>query len=139
MTRGRSSSRPARCCKVSSCSTSGVAWRCRPWSSVPWFIDHSGDTGMESARNHKPLMEGGLAILATAVLVYFGNGLDPLWPLMWFATLPILWFSLRSSSWAAAVAAVVAMMLGSLNLWSYFTQTLTLPGVAWVGIYLTAS
>ena len=71
-------------------------------------------------------------------MFYFGNGLDPLWPLMWFAPLPVLLFALRSEWWAAAVAAVAAMLLGNLNMWSYFTKTLGMPVSAWVGIFLAA-
>jgi apolipoprotein N-acyltransferase len=72
-------------------------------------------------------------------MFYFGNGLDPFWPLMWFATLPVLWFALRSRWWAAALTAIAAMMVGNLNMWSYFTKTLGMPGSAWVAIFLTAS
>jgi apolipoprotein N-acyltransferase len=63
-------------------------------------------------------------------MFYFGNGFDPLWPVMWFAPLPVLLFGLRSKGWVAAVTAVAAMMLGNLNMWSYFTKTLGMPGSA---------
>jgi len=71
-------------------------------------------------------------------MFYFGNGLEPWWPLMWFAPLPVLVFALRSKWWAAAMTAVAVMMLGNLNMWSYFTKTLGMPGAAWVGIFLAA-
>ena len=50
-----------------------------------------------------------IAVAATAVLLWFGNGLDPWWPLMWFAPLPVLWFALRSSWRAAGLTAAAAM------------------------------
>src|SRR5690242_17673412 len=79
-----------------------------------------------------------LAIVATATMFYFGNGLMPRWPLMWFAPLPVLLLALRSEWWVAAVAAVAVILLGSLNMWSYFTKMLGTPASAWVGIFLTA-
>jgi apolipoprotein N-acyltransferase len=71
-------------------------------------------------------------------MFYFGNGLEPWWPLMWFAPLPVLVFALRSKWWSTAVAAVAVMLIGNLNMWSYFTKTLGMPGSAWVGIFLAA-
>ena len=79
---------------------------------------------MASALSYRRFVESVVATTATAAMFYFGNGLDPLWPLMWFAPLPVLLFALRSKWWATVVTAVVAMMLGNLNMWSYFTKTL---------------
>jgi len=67
-------------------------------------------------------------------MLYFGNGLNPLWPLMWIAFVPVLVFSLRSSRWAAAVTAMCTMMLGNLNLWSYLTKTLGAPASVWFAV-----
>jgi apolipoprotein N-acyltransferase len=72
-------------------------------------------------------------------MFYFGNGLNPLWPLMWIAPLPVLVFALRSKWWATAMVTVAAMLLGNLNMWSYFTKTLGMPVSVWVGIFLVAS
>ncbi len=94
---------------------------------------------MASAVNHQRIMEAILAIIASATMFYFGNGLNPLWPLMWFAPLPLLLFALRSKWWVAALTTVAAMMLGSLNLWSYLVVRLGLPVSAWVEISLAAS
>lgn len=73
---------------------------------------------------------GAAAAAATAVLVYFGNGLDPVWPLMWLAPVPVLVFALRSSALRAGAAAFVAMLAGCLNFWGYF-RVLQAPPVAW--------
>jgi apolipoprotein N-acyltransferase len=94
---------------------------------------------MAFAVRYRQAVNAVLTIVATAVMFYFGNGLDPLWPLMWFAPLPVLLFALRSKWWATAVTAVAAMMFGSLNMWSYLTQTLGAPRSVWAGIFLTVS
>ena len=93
---------------------------------------------MASVLRYRRLVESALSIAATAAMFYFGNGLEPWWPLMWFAPLPLLWCALRSKWWTAAVTAVAVMMLGNLNIWSYFTKTLGMPGAAWVNIFLAA-
>jgi apolipoprotein N-acyltransferase len=94
---------------------------------------------MAFALNYRRLAETVLAIVVSAAMFYIGNGLEPLWPLMWFAPLPVLLLALRTQWSEAAVTAVAVMMLGSLNMWSYFTKTLGMPGVAWVSIFLVAS
>src|SRR6202047_2552869 len=93
---------------------------------------------MAFALSFRRLMGAALASVAAAAMFYFGNGLEPLWPLMWFAPLPVLLLALRMKWWEAAATAVSVMMLGNLNMWSYFTKTLGMPGSAWVGIFLAA-
>ncbi len=73
-----------------------------------------------------------LALGATAALVYWGNGLMPRWPLMWFAPLPVLWFAVRRPAWQAALVAAAAWMLGGLNLWGYLVRVLGAPPIAWL-------
>jgi apolipoprotein N-acyltransferase len=94
---------------------------------------------MAFAVSYQRTMEGILAIIASAIMFYFGNGLDPWWPLMWFFPLPLLLFALRSRWWAAALTTVAAMMLGNLNLWGYLVSRLGLPVSAWLEIFLAAS
>lgn len=71
------------------------------------------------------------AVSASAALVYFGNGMKPLWPLMWWAPLPVLLFALARPAWQGAVAAALAWLLGSLNIWAYF-NILGLPVAGWL-------
>ena len=80
---------------------------------------------------------GVLAMLTTAVLIGFGTGLDPFWPLMWLAPVPVLLFALRASAWSAALLAGCAMILGLLNVWSLLRGALHLPLSLLVRIYLT--
>jgi apolipoprotein N-acyltransferase len=83
---------------------------------------------MESADKTVPA----LAVLATtAVLVWFGNGLTPWWPLMWLAPLPLFWFSLRSSWWATWLVCVVAWLIGSVSLMDYF-RLVGMPFPVWL-------
>ena len=94
---------------------------------------------MAFAVRYRQAVNALLAIVAAAVMFYFGNGLDPWWPLMWFAPLPVLLFALRSKWWATAVTAAAAMMLGSLNMWNYLIHTLGAPRYAWAVIFLIMS
>jgi len=80
---------------------------------------------------------GAIAVASTAVLLWFGNGLDPLWPCMWFAMLPVLWFALRSPWWAAALVSALSMLLGGLNMLQYLHYALGAPVVVWLSIYMT--
>jgi apolipoprotein N-acyltransferase len=94
---------------------------------------------MAFAISYQRTMEAILAIIASATMFYFGNGLEPWWPLMWLFPLPLLLFALRSKWWAATLTTVAAMMLGNLNLWGYLVNGLGLPVFAWIEIFLAAS
>jgi apolipoprotein N-acyltransferase len=60
---------------------------------------------MEFENKKQCILAASLAIAASSTLVWFGNGLEPWWPLLWFAPLPVLLFALRSSWWSAAFVA----------------------------------
>lgn len=62
---------------------------------------------------------GAVTVLSTAVLIWYGTGLHPYWPLLWFAPLPVLLFSTTTNRKVAALVAFSAMALGMGNLWSY--------------------
>ncbi len=79
------------------------------------------------------------AFVATAALVFFGNGLMPRWPLMWFAPLPVLPFALRRPAWQAGLVAAAAWLAGSLNLWGYLRVLGALPVTWFTGFGLAAA
>ena len=58
---------------------------------------------------------------------YFGSGLKPLWWATWLAPLPLLWLAPRTRARWAALAALTALALGSLNQWNYLHGLLALP------------
>jgi apolipoprotein N-acyltransferase len=72
-----------------------------------------------------------VVFMATAACVFFGNGLAPIWPLMWLAPFPAVLFALRSPAWLAALVAAGGFFVGCLNLWSYL-RYLGAPAVAWI-------
>ena len=80
-------------------------------------------------KNHAWMGAGAAA--ATAVLLWFGTGLHPHWPLTWFAPLPVLIFALRSQWWTAALTAAAAWLAGWLSLWGYFHLLGMPPAVFW--------
>jgi hypothetical protein len=69
-----------------------------------------------SPRTVQRVAAGVLAVVAAAVLLWFGTGLHPLWPLLWLAPLPVLVFAASAPWWASALAAAAAWVLGALNL-----------------------
>ena len=68
-----------------------------------------------------------VAVLATAVLVGFGTGLHPLWPLLWLAPIPALLYAAHASWRGAALAAFLGWLLGSLNMAGYYGHDLQMP------------
>jgi apolipoprotein N-acyltransferase len=76
-----------------------------------------------------------LAVALTATMMWFGDGLNPLWPLMWLAMVPVLWYALHSPRWLAGVAAGSSMLLGGLSMWHYFHKVLGAPDVVWIIVY----
>ncbi len=68
-----------------------------------------------------------IAVGATALLTWYGTGLDPQWPFLWFAPLPVLLVATRASAGQSFGLAFLAWLLGDLNLWSYFHDALGAP------------
>jgi apolipoprotein N-acyltransferase len=68
-----------------------------------------------------------LAGAVSAVLFYFGTGLQPVWWLLWLAPVPVLAVAPRLGRRAAFLLATVAWLIGALNQWGYFTRALELP------------
>ncbi|MBB5874441.1 apolipoprotein N-acyltransferase [Allocatelliglobosispora scoriae] len=67
------------------------------------------------------------AVVASAVLVWFGTGLSPVPWLTWLAPIPILVLATRVPGRVAAAAGFVAWFGGSLTVWTYYTGTLEVP------------
>jgi apolipoprotein N-acyltransferase len=86
---------------------------------------------MAFAIDHRRILAALLVIASTSTLVYFGNGLNPFWPLLWFAPLPVLLFVARSSWWAASLTAFLSWLIGGLNMLHYFT----LLQIPWPAVY----
>jgi apolipoprotein N-acyltransferase len=79
------------------------------------------------------------AFAATAVLLFFGNGLEPRWPLMWLAPLPVLVFALRRRAWQGGIVAAAAWMVGGLDMWGYLVRVLQAPAWMWFVDFGTAA
>jgi apolipoprotein N-acyltransferase len=82
---------------------------------------------MASARDLRRTAAAPLAVALTAVLTWFGTGLHPWWPLLWFAPLPVLVYAAGASWWRAAIAAAIAWLVGMLGLWHALHDVLPLP------------
>ncbi len=93
---------------------------------------------MASANNYPRFAVALLTIIVSATLFWFGDGLNPIWPLMWIAPLPVLVFATRNPWRATAVTAFFSMWLGSLNLWQYL-RILGAPPAAWLVIFTIAA
>ena len=78
-----------------------------------------------------PFWMGIAAIAGSALLLFYGTGLHPLWPLTWFAVLPILLYAGAAQRGSAALAGFLAWAAGAANLWSFFVSVIGIPaGVA---------
>jgi apolipoprotein N-acyltransferase len=82
---------------------------------------------MAFVTDYRRTVTGLLVVASTAVLLWFGTGLYPRWPLLWLAPLPVLLFASRGSWWSTALTAFLSWLLGSLNLWYFFSAVLRIP------------
>src|SRR5579862_6978692 len=120
MIRGKSSSRWARSHTGSSCSTSAAASAHRPRASAPSTVNRSRGISVG-------FVVDAVAVACTAILVWFGTGLHPWWPLLWLAPLPALLIATRSGRARTFLVAFVGFFLGNLNLWYYLHDVLSAP------------
>lgn len=60
-----------------------------------------------------------LCLTVSAALFFFGTGLEPVWLLMWFAPIPVLWLAPRITARQTFLVAAAAYAIGALNEWSY--------------------
>lgn len=68
-----------------------------------------------------------ICVLLSAAAFYSSTGVGDIWPLAWFAPLPILWLAFgRTRTRTVAAAAFVAMALGSTNILNVDTTSLPL-------------
>lgn len=90
---------------------------------------------------HKhPVLAASLAVLITAALLLVGDGMNPMWPAMWIAFLPIMLLAAETPSWRIAAGATgLSMLLGSLAMLNYLHFALHLPVMAWLIPYLIVS
>jgi len=90
--------------------------------------------------NRRPALFAALAVLSTSVLFLVGNGMNPLWPFMWVAPLPVLLLAAETNSWRiAAGTAALSMLLGSLTMLYYLHFVLHAPVIAWLVPFSIAS
>ncbi len=88
----------------------------------------------------RPALFATLAVLSTAALFLVGDGMNPIWPVMWIAPIPVLLLAAETTSWwVAAGAAALSMLLGSLPMLHYLHYVLHLPVTAWLIPFSIAS
>lgn len=88
----------------------------------------------------RPMLATILAVLSTAALLLVGNGMNPVWPLMWVAFIPVLLLSAETTSWrVAAGAAALSILIGNLSMLHYLHFVLHLPVLAWLIPFSIAS
>jgi apolipoprotein N-acyltransferase len=87
-----------------------------------------------------PILAATIASFTTAALLLAGNGMNPIWPLMWLAFIPVLVFAAETTSWLlAAAAAALSIFLGSLTMLYYLHIILRIPITAWLIPFSIAS
>jgi apolipoprotein N-acyltransferase len=80
-----------------------------------------------------PLRFASVVALSTAALWLLGDGMNPIWPLLWVAPLPVLLFAAESASWRVSGAtAALSMLLGSLTMLYYIHFVIRSPVIAWL-------
>jgi apolipoprotein N-acyltransferase len=88
----------------------------------------------------RPALFAVLAVLSTTALWLASNGMNPVWPIVWIAPIPVLWLAAETTSWrVAAGTAALSMLLGSLTMLYYLVFVLKIPVTAWLIPFSIAS
>lgn len=88
----------------------------------------------------RPILAAILAVFTTAASLLAGDGMNPVWPLMWIAFIPVLLVAAETTSWGVAAAtAALSMLLGNLTLLYYLHVVLHAPVIAWLIPFSIAS
>src|SRR5882757_3626604 len=81
--------------------------------------DGTSDRRLEEGKVMNRIVSMSAAAAASAVMLWFGTGLQPLWWLTWLAPLPLLWVAPRlPAAWSFGLA-TLAWAAGAANEWSY--------------------
>jgi apolipoprotein N-acyltransferase len=88
----------------------------------------------------RPILAATFAVFSTSALLLAGSGMNPVWPLMWVAFIPVLLLAAETTSWRVAVGtAALSMLLGSLTILYYLHFVLHAPVTAWLIPFSIAS
>jgi apolipoprotein N-acyltransferase len=88
----------------------------------------------------RPILAAILTVFTTAALLLAGDGMNPVWPLMWIAFIPVLLLVAETTSWGVAAAtAALSMLLGNLTLLYYLHVVLHAPVITWLIPFSIAS
>ena len=79
-----------------------------------------------------------VATIVSAILIWFGTGLEPLWPLLWLAPFPLLLLCLGPRAWPGLVATGAAWFVGAFSFWNYF-RVLQSPPTAFLAFAASIS
>jgi len=88
---------------------------------------------MEFESKGSAILRTAAATIASAILIWFGTGLDPFWPLLWVAPCLPLLLCLDKRPWPGLIAMALSWFIGTLSFWNYLRQ-LQLPLAAFLGI-----
>jgi apolipoprotein N-acyltransferase len=80
---------------------------------------------------------GIVAGAASALALYVGTGLEPVWLLPWIAPIPVLIVTARAPAWSAGAIAFAAWAAGHVHLWPFLRGALHVP-VAIVVVIIVA-
>ncbi len=85
------------------------------------------DSGPDSKPRLRSRAAAALAVVLTALGLWFGTGLHPLWWAAWLAPLPLLAYALRTRARQASLATFLAFAAGGANVWHYLHDVIRLP------------
>jgi apolipoprotein N-acyltransferase len=94
------------------------------------------DASEPPASRATPPWAVGAATAVSAVLVFLGTGLHPVWWLTWLAPVPVLAIAPRVGARSAFLSAAIAWAAGGLNLWSYLRGVIGVPAIVSTGAVL---